>query len=509
MKDYAFSKYIVALRQRQSLTRFDLAKKLGIGYVTVAKWENAEALPTKEELEKLSLFFNLSCAAIRAHSFAELPGCSVKPPVKKPEPEIITAPAEAPTPIAEPTPAPAPAPIVEAPAPAEAPAPIAKPTPASAPAPIAEPTPASAPTPIAKPTPASAPAPAPVAPVVKAEPAPTVEAPAPEAIEPIAITTSEPIASTTDMPKIDLNVIKRSESEAFFEKKRIENKNEEIVSSHKKFGVKIRRLFASLFDVVFSLIFVAAVTVAAVIAMAMLLIPEDVIVTASEIIAYIAFCLAFALRDAIMGGTSLGKRIFGLYVVDKVNAAKPVVWQRVVRSLGQVFCSTPDAIVLLITGRGIGDYVAGTAVVSRRDYKNRLAEKDPSDPPVKARKNRTGLTALLIIVGITIISAFFVGVSYLTSVMLENEKQTEEYLYAYDALIVSEEFAQTGADPAELIFTSFSRYTTIEDGGSVTIVEYTFETEEYYIYVTVESSVGGIRVTDIIAESASIYLIVD
>ena len=503
MKDYAFSKYIVALRQRQSLTRFDLAKKLGIGYVTVAKWENAEALPTKEELEKLSLFFNLSCAAIRAHSFAELPGCSVKPPVKKPEPEIITAPAEAP------------APIVEAPAPAEAPAPKVEPV--AAPTPIAEPTPASAPTPIAKPTPASAPAPAHVAPVVKAEPAPAVEAPvpvveavsAPEAIEPIAITTSEPIASTTDMPKIDLNVIKRSESEAFFEKKRIENKNEEIVSSHKKFGVKIRRLFASLFDVVFSLIFVAAVAVAAMIGMTMLLLPEDVIVTASVIIVYGAYCLAFALRDAIMGGTSLGKRIFGLYVVDKVNAAKPVVWQRVVRSLGQVFCSTPDAIVLLITGRGIGDYVAGTAVVSRRDYKNRLAEKDPSDPPVKARKNRTGLTALLIIVGIATISAFFVGVSYLSSVMLENEKQTEEYLYAYDALVASEEFAGTGADPAELIFTSFSRYTTIEDGGSVTIVEYTFETEEYYIYVTVESSVGGITVTDIIAESASIYLIVD
>ena len=35
MKDYAFSKYIVALRQRQSLTRFDLAKKLGFRGVDV------------------------------------------------------------------------------------------------------------------------------------------------------------------------------------------------------------------------------------------------------------------------------------------------------------------------------------------------------------------------------------------------------------------------------------------------------------------------------------------
>ena len=465
MKDYAFSKYIVALRQRQSLTRFDLAKKLGIGYVTVAKWENAEALPTKEELEKLSLFFNLSCAAIRAHSFAELPGCSVKPPVKKPEPEIITAPA----------------PIVEAPAPAEAP------------------------TPIAKPTPASAPVPAPVAPVVKAEPAPTVEAPAPEAIEPIAITTSEPIASTTDMPKIDLNVIKNPEAEAFFEKKRIENKNEEIVSSHKRFGVKIRRLFAILFDEIFCAIFAFIVAIAAVIVMASLSLTEDVITAATLIVAYVAFCLGFVLRDAIMGGTSLGKRMFGLYVVDKVNATKPVVWQRVVRSLGQVFFSTPDAIVVLVSGRGIGDYVAGTAVVSRKDYNNRLAEKNPLDPPVKVRKNRTGVTAFLVIVCVAAVAAFFAGVVYITSVMLENEKQTEEYLYAYDALLESDEFSATGADSSELKFTSFNRYTSLEDGGSVTVVEYTFETDEYYIYVTVESSVDGIIVTEILVEQAFVF----
>ncbi|MBR5241621.1 MAG: helix-turn-helix transcriptional regulator, partial [Clostridia bacterium] len=98
MKDYAFSKYIVALRHRQGLSRFDLARKLGIGYVTVAKWENAEAMPTVEELQRLSVFFNLSCEAIRAHSFVELPGCSVKAVEKK------TAPETAPAPVAEPAP---------------------------------------------------------------------------------------------------------------------------------------------------------------------------------------------------------------------------------------------------------------------------------------------------------------------------------------------------------------------------------------------------------------------
>ncbi len=486
MKDYAFSKYIVALRHRQSLSRFDLARKLGIGYVTVAKWENAEAMPTREELERLSVFFNLSCEAIRAHSFVELPGCSVKPQ------EVKNAPEMDPAPVAEP------APVVEAPAPVAEPVPDKKPPVVIVYKPKEEPAPAIAPAPVAEPVPVvEAPAPA-------AEPVPKAE-PAPEVAEPIASSTAEPIASTTDMPKIDLNVIKNPETEAFFEKKRIENKNEEIVSSHKKFGVKIRRLFAILFDVVFSSIFAAVVAFAAMIAMTMLLLPEDVITAATLLVAYVAFCLGFVLRDAIMGGTSLGKRMFGLYVVDKVNATKPVVWQRVVRSLGQVFFSTPDAIVVLISGRGIGDYVAGTAVVSRKDYNNRLAEKNPLDPPVKVRKNRTGLTAFLIVVAVGAVTAFVAGMVYFTTVMLENEKQTEEYLYAYDALVASDEFSATGADSSEIIFTAFNRYTALEDGGAVTVVEYTFETDEYYIYVTVESSVNGISVTEITVESAYIF----
>ena len=508
MKDYAFSKYIVALRHRQGLSRFDLARKLGIGYVTVAKWENAEAMPTVEELQKLSVFFNLSCEAIRAHSFVELPGCSVKPQEVKSAPEMAPAPAAEPAPVVEaPAPVAEPAPVVEAPAPAAEPVPDKKPpvvivykpkeepTPAIAPAPVREPVPV-----VEAPAPAAEPVPVVEAPAPVAEPVPVVEAPAPAA-EP-APEAAEPIASTTDMPKIDLNVIKNPEAEAFFEKKRIENKNEEIVSSHKRSGVKIRRLFAILLDEIFCAIFAFIVAIAAVIVMVSLSLTDDVITAATLLVAYVAFCLGFVLRDAIIGGTSLGKRIFGLYVVDKVNATKPVVWQRVVRSLGQVFFSTPDAIVVLISGRGIGDYVAGTAVVSRKDYNDRLAEKNPLDPPVKVRKNRTVVTAFLIIVGVALVTAFMVGVSYITMVMLENEKQTEEYLYAYDALLESDEFSATGADSSEIIFTAFNRYTSLEDGGSVTVVEYTFETEEYYIYVTVKSSLDGIIVTEILVEQA-------
>ena len=481
MKDYAFSKYIVALRHRQGLSRFDLARKLGIGYVTVAKWENAEAMPTVEELQRLSVFFNLSCEAIRAHSFVELPGCSVKVVEEKTATEI------APAPIAEPEP------IEEAPAPVAEPVMEKKPPvtivykPQEAPAPKAEPAPVA----IAPAPKVEEPAPVTIA------PEPKVEEPAPEA--------AEPIASTTEMPKIDLNVIRNPEAEAFYQKKKIEEKNEEIVSSHKRFGVKIRRPLALLVDTVFSTLIAIILAVGATFITAFLMLPEDIIATAVGVFAGVGYGFAFMLRDAIAGGTSLGKRIFGLCVVDKVNAAKPVVWQRVVRTLGLALASTPDAIVALICGRSIGDFIAGTAVVSRKDYNRRLAEKNPLDPPVKVRKNRTGVTAFLTLVAMALVVALVAGFSYVMTIMLENEKQTEEYLYAYEALIESDEFAATGADSSELIFTAFDRYTTLEDGGSVTIVEYTFETEEYYIYVTVESSVDGISVTEIVVESVYIF----
>ena len=468
MKDYAFSKYIVALRHTKGLSRFDLARKTSISYVTVAKWENAEAVPNREELEKLSAFFNLSCAAIRAHSFEEIAGAvtPVSVPAKPEDREI------APATVAETTIAqPAPKSVIEpAPSPKIEPAPVAE-----APAPKAEPSP-------------------------EIDPAPAAE-PAPEVAESVAINVAEPIASTTqDVPPIDFSVVKNPEYDAFYEKKRKEEKNEEIVSSYTRFGVRVRRLFSATLDVLFSALFAYLVVISAFIVTASLHLSEDLITIVAVGSAIVAYYFAFALRDALMGGTSLGKRLLGLYVVDKVNATKPVVWQRVVRSLGQVFLPFPDAIVVLATGRGIGDLVAGTAVVSRRDYKKKLAEKNPLDPPVKVRKNRTFATAFVIVIALALVTAFIAGVGYFATVMLENEKTTEEYLCAYNELIESDEFAATGADVSELTFTFFSRSTELGENGSVTIVEYSFETNDYYIYVTVESSFDGITVTKIYTE---------
>ena len=458
MKDYTFSKYIVTLREKHGLSRFDLARRLRIGYVTVAKWENAETIPTREELEKLSDLFNLSVSAIRAHSFVELPGCSVKPRTVKSAPVAEPTPAEEAPTIAEIAPIPAAKPI-------EPIAPVAEPV-VPIIAPVSEPT-------------------EPVAPV--AEPVAPVE-------------TAEPIASTApDYPPIDFSAIRNPEAEDFYKKKMTESKNEQIVSSHKRFGVRIRRFLGIIIDQMVAI----ALSVALAFGVIFFLPIADV-----DLLTTIAMCTAFlgdavllALRDAIAGGTSLGKRIFGLCVVDKVNAARPVVWQRVVRSLSHVIIPVPDAIVVLATGRSIGDFIAGTAVVSRKDYNNRLAEKNPLDPPVKVRKNRTGLTAFLILAAMALVVAFFAGVVYITTVMLENERQTEEYLYAYDAIIESDEFASIDADESELLFTSFYRRTELGPNGSVTVIEYTFETDDYFIYVTVESSIDGIAVTDIEVES--------
>ena len=439
MRDYAFSKYIVVLREKHGLSRFDLARKLGIGYVTVAKWENAEALPTREELEKLSVFFGLSSAAIRAHSFTE--GLNALTPTPAPKASLKNE---------------IPAPEKETKAECE-----------------------------------------------KSDPAPTekIEESILPPVENISSENEEPIASTSTLPEINFNVIRNPQVEALSERKKVESRNEEIVSSYTRFGVKIRRSFAILTDTIVSALIALGLSCVAALVAAFLMFPHNVIVNVTTFAIYTGFVFAFALRDAIAGGTSLGKRVFGLYVVDKVNAARPVVWQRVVRSLGQIFVPLPDAIVVLGTGRGIGDLVAGTAVVSRKDFNNRLAEKNPLSSPVKVRKNRTCVTAILILLAASMLVAIAVGVSYFTTLMLNDEKQSEEYLYAYDAVIESEEFNATDAEVSELMLVTFNRRTTLGENGMVTVVDYTFETNEYYIYVTVESSIDGISVTDITVES--------
>ena len=68
------------------------------------------------------------------------------------------------------------------------------------------------------------------------------------------------------------------------------------------------------------------------------------------------------IRD-VLGSKSLGKRIMKVHIIDHSSEAEANGWQRLVRNLTW-YLGVVEVIVLLATGRRIGDYIAGTTVVA-------------------------------------------------------------------------------------------------------------------------------------------------
>ena len=74
--------------------------------------------------------------------------------------------------------------------------------------------------------------------------------------------------------------------------------------------------------------------------------------------------VTFVFRDVIFKGRSIGKRIFGLYVLD-INTNEPAsIKQRIIRNLF-FFIYPIDGIILLATKESIGDKAVNTIVVKR------------------------------------------------------------------------------------------------------------------------------------------------
>ena len=76
------------------------------------------------------------------------------------------------------------------------------------------------------------------------------------------------------------------------------------------------------------------------------------------------FLITFVLRGVIFKGRSIGKRLFGLIVLDKSTDAPASISQKVIRSLF-FFIYPVDGIILIATKESIGDRVANTKVVKK------------------------------------------------------------------------------------------------------------------------------------------------
>ena len=244
------------------------------------------------------------------------------------------------------------------------------------------------------------------------------------------------------------------------------------IDLHNETGTKIRRLAAWLIDwnlIGFVLLFVISAYMA-------FFSQEDA--SQAEILLLLFLILSypvcFILRDLIFGGRSLGKRIMKLVILSKQTGEAPKKSQLVLRNIFSIVVIQIDALIMLITGLSIGDRLAHTVVVAKKDIdlhckpqspQQRMEEinRYPERRSAQSASNKKTLIILLSVLGAAFIG-FVVFVIFITNIMLENQKDSEEYQMAYTYLIESERFAELGYSEEDVKLVSGSTFHTIKNG---------------------------------------------
>lgn len=129
-------------------------------------------------------------------------------------------------------------------------------------------------------------------------------------------------------------------------------------------NIKTRRIFAFLLDSFFSFFTVFAIIMTVIVILGSSGKIELMTETLIEQLLN-KYGVLLLLRDFLCGGTSLGKRIFHLRVIDCTTHKKPPALKRILRCLFFIILPV-DAITMLIEGRSLGDRVANTIVVTKK-----------------------------------------------------------------------------------------------------------------------------------------------
>ena len=200
-------------------------------------------------------------------------------------------------------------------------------------------------------------------------------------------------------------------------------------------------------------------------------------------LAMLSFPVGFIFRELIFGGRSLGKRITKLEILDQATGRLASKKQRIVRNLFFILCYV-DGIIMLVSGRSVGDRVAHTVVVTR----SALQAKEEQSPGqinryIYSKPNRKKW--LLIIPAILIaICVLLTAFANFISNAMESIKKSEEYQYAFALLAESEALRQLGASPEEIVFKGFTRDTETRDGHKRDTLEYRFSVRGQTYWVT-------------------------
>lgn len=192
------------------------------------------------------------------------------------------------------------------------------------------------------------------------------------------------------------------------------------------------------------------------------------------------FPIGVILRDFIWKGRSIGKRITGLCVLDMQTGERPKFLKLVARSIFFMLMYI-DGIIMLVSGKSIGDRVAHTVVVSVRSTEKDIGKADEqtkinlinsyqySEYEEKRRRRKAVIIA---------ISCILVFVGLLVSVIkiaLERAKTTEQYEIAYSFVANSNKYKKSVADGEEIDLVGYSFETQTSDGITTKTAEFTFK----------------------------------
>ena len=129
----------------------------------------------------------------------------------------------------------------------------------------------------------------------------------------------------------------------------------------------------------------------------------------------VAWQVGFVFRDFICKGRSVGKRIMGLVVIDRKSGEKASKKQLALRNIFFLFqFHEIDGIIMLVRGMSIGDSVAQTLVVSKKQWLEKgenlsgeLGHINSYSNPKKDAKKALMVVAALVAFNLIIVSPFF------------------------------------------------------------------------------------------------------
>ena len=199
----------------------------------------------------------------------------------------------------------------------------------------------------------------------------------------------------------------------------------------------------------------------------------------------------FILRDVIFKGRSLGKRVFGLYIYDKSSLNKAQANQCVLRNIF-FFIYFIDVIIMLVTGRTIGDRVAGTLVMSEQNTESYNKELQNNSSEAKKEKLKKVILIFTIFIG-----CLFVLICLIQN-LLNTKKDTEEYKVAYGYFIDSNAFEELNVDESQIRFNKYnlSTYTSPEDNSGIQTAKIGFVANSKSFEVVRHKENGKWRVCD-------------